>query len=190
MGVEYHFPNHRVAGDHEPNYMGWTIVSSKEVNLYYFWLILIRRFNFIYWFFLLPLCWAGAICIKVLLHHNYLLLCVYLTFHYYLAKKKKKSIIFWLFTILICQLNGLSRPELFSVLAQQLQSADVLTSHRIFMIIFRSLKELSTKRLISDQRNFAEVWVDVIFYSADSFSLFHEHKIPHTPFPPKKAIKN
>lgn len=89
MGVEYHFPNHRVAGDHEPNYMGWTIVSSKEVNLYYFWLILIRRFNFIYWFFLLPLCWAGAICIKVLLHHNYLLLCVYLTFHYYLAKKKK-----------------------------------------------------------------------------------------------------
>ena len=90
MGVEYHFPNHRVAGDHEPNYMGWTIVSSKEVNLYYFWLILIRRFNFIYWFFLLPLCWAGAICIKFLLHHNYLLLCVYLTFHYYLAKKKKK----------------------------------------------------------------------------------------------------
>lgn len=90
----------------------------------------------------------------------------------------------------MCQPNGLSRPELFSVLAQQLQSADVLTSHRIFMIIFRSLKELSTKRLISDQRNFAEVWVDVIFYSTDSFSVFHEHKIPHTPFPQKRAIKN
>ncbi|XP_059427930.1 uncharacterized protein LOC132161765 [Corylus avellana] len=48
-------------------------------------------------------------------------------------------------------------PELFSVLAQQLQSADVLTSHRIFMIIFRTLKELSTKRLTSDQRTFAEI---------------------------------
>ncbi|XP_010553104.1 PREDICTED: importin-11 [Tarenaya hassleriana] len=48
-------------------------------------------------------------------------------------------------------------PELFSVLAQQLQSADVLTSHRIFMILFRSLKELSTKRLTADQRNFAEI---------------------------------
>ncbi|KAA3464837.1 importin-11-like [Gossypium australe] len=49
-------------------------------------------------------------------------------------------------------------PELFSFLAQQLPSADVLTSHRIFMILFRTLKELSTKRLTADQRNFAEVW--------------------------------
>ncbi|XP_050205030.1 uncharacterized protein LOC126655060 isoform X2 [Mercurialis annua] len=48
-------------------------------------------------------------------------------------------------------------PELFSVLAQQLQSADVLASHRIFMILFRTLKELSTKRLTADQRNFAEI---------------------------------
>ncbi|KAF2306412.1 hypothetical protein GH714_017776 [Hevea brasiliensis] len=48
-------------------------------------------------------------------------------------------------------------PELFSVLARQLQSADVLTSHRIFMILFRTLKELSTKRLTADQRNFAEI---------------------------------
>ncbi|XP_048225600.1 importin-11 isoform X3 [Ricinus communis] len=48
-------------------------------------------------------------------------------------------------------------PELFSVLAHQLQSADVLTSHRIFMILFRTLKELSTKRLTADQRNFAEI---------------------------------
>ncbi|MBA0677510.1 hypothetical protein Goari_018914, partial [Gossypium aridum] len=47
-------------------------------------------------------------------------------------------------------------PELFSFLAQQLPSADVLTSHRIFMILFRTLKELSTKRLTADQRNFAE----------------------------------
>lgn len=48
-------------------------------------------------------------------------------------------------------------PDLFSILGQQLQSADTLTSHRIFMIIFRTLKELSTKRLTSDQKNFAEI---------------------------------
>ncbi|XP_021855547.1 uncharacterized protein [Spinacia oleracea] len=48
-------------------------------------------------------------------------------------------------------------PELFSALAQQLQSADVLSSHRIFLILFRTLKELSTKRLTSDQRNYAEI---------------------------------
>lgn len=48
-------------------------------------------------------------------------------------------------------------PELFSYLAQQLQSADILSSHRISMILFRCLKELSSKRLVSDQRNFAEI---------------------------------
>ncbi|KAK9699161.1 hypothetical protein RND81_08G156900 [Saponaria officinalis] len=48
-------------------------------------------------------------------------------------------------------------PELFTALAQQLQSADVLLSHRIFLILFRILKELSTKRLTSDQRNYAEI---------------------------------
>ncbi|CAH9101065.1 unnamed protein product [Cuscuta epithymum] len=48
-------------------------------------------------------------------------------------------------------------PDLFSSLAQQLQSADTLATHRIFMILFRTLKELSTKRLVSDQRNFAEI---------------------------------
>lgn len=56
-------------------------------------------------------------------------------------------------------------PELFSVLAQQLQSADILTSHRIFMILFRTLKELSTKRLTSDQRNFAEISSHFFDYS-------------------------
>ncbi|RZB52900.1 Importin-11 [Glycine soja] len=49
-------------------------------------------------------------------------------------------------------------PDIFLVLSQQLQSADVLASHRIFLILFRTLKELSTKRLTSDQRNFAEVF--------------------------------
>ncbi|KAK6943462.1 Importin-beta, N-terminal domain [Dillenia turbinata] len=48
-------------------------------------------------------------------------------------------------------------PELFSILAQQFRSADILTSHRIFIILFRTLKELSTKRLTSDQRTFAEM---------------------------------
>lgn len=48
-------------------------------------------------------------------------------------------------------------PDLITVLAQQLQSADVLSSHRIFLILFRILKELSTKRLTSDQRNYAEI---------------------------------
>jgi len=49
------------------------------------------------------------------------------------------------------------RSDLLSVLAQQLQSADVLASHRVFMVLFRTLKELSTKRLAVDQKNYAEV---------------------------------
>ncbi|KAG7965123.1 hypothetical protein I3843_09G207900 [Carya illinoinensis] len=56
-------------------------------------------------------------------------------------------------------------PELFSVLAHQLQSADVLTSHRIFMTIFRTLKELSSKRLTSDQKTFAEISTHFFDYS-------------------------
>ncbi|KAK3006384.1 hypothetical protein RJ639_016598 [Escallonia herrerae] len=56
-------------------------------------------------------------------------------------------------------------PELFTILAQQLQSADTLTSHRIFLILFRTLKELSTKRLTSDQKNFAEISSQFFDYS-------------------------
>uniref|UniRef100_A0A2P2M4B4 Uncharacterized protein MANES_09G106500 n=1 Tax=Rhizophora mucronata TaxID=61149 RepID=A0A2P2M4B4_RHIMU len=56
-------------------------------------------------------------------------------------------------------------PELFSALAHKLQSADVLTSHRIFLILFRTLKELSTKRLTADQRNFAEISSHFFDYS-------------------------
>ncbi|GMI71431.1 hypothetical protein like AT3G08960 [Hibiscus trionum] len=48
-------------------------------------------------------------------------------------------------------------PELFSFLAKQLHSADALTSHRIFMILCRTLKELSRKRPALDQGNFAEI---------------------------------
>lgn len=56
-------------------------------------------------------------------------------------------------------------PDLFSVLAQQLQTADVLTSHRIFMILFRTLKELSTKRLTSDQKTYSEISSHFFNYS-------------------------
>lgn len=56
-------------------------------------------------------------------------------------------------------------PELFSVLSQHLQSADIVTSHRIFMILFRTLKELSTKRLTSDQKTFAEISSHFFDYS-------------------------
>lgn len=55
-------------------------------------------------------------------------------------------------------------PELFSVVARQLQQSDVLSSHRLFMILFQSLKELSTKRLPADQRNFAEITKQLFDY--------------------------
>ncbi|KAH1205749.1 Importin-11 [Glycine max] len=55
--------------------------------------------------------------------------------------------------------------NIFLVLSQQIQSADVLASHRIFLILFRTLKELSTKRLTSDQRNFAEISSHFFDYS-------------------------
>ncbi|KAL8517224.1 hypothetical protein ACS0TY_015448 [Phlomoides rotata] len=56
-------------------------------------------------------------------------------------------------------------PDLLSVLAQQLQSADALTSHRICLILFRILKELSTKRLPYDQKTFAEIASQFFDYS-------------------------
>ncbi|KAH1205747.1 Importin-11 [Glycine max] len=59
----------------------------------------------------------------------------------------------------------LTKPDIFLVLSQQIQSADVLASHRIFLILFRTLKELSTKRLTSDQRNFAEISSHFFDYS-------------------------
>ncbi|GER55787.1 ARM repeat superfamily protein [Striga asiatica] len=56
-------------------------------------------------------------------------------------------------------------PDLLSVLAQQLQSADILTSHRIYLILFRILKELSTKRLAPDQRTYTEIASQFFDYS-------------------------
>jgi len=49
------------------------------------------------------------------------------------------------------------RPELFPTLLQKLQSPDVLTTQRVYLVLNQTLKELSTKRLAADQRNFAEV---------------------------------
>lgn len=51
------------------------------------------------------------------------------------------------------------RPQLFPTLLQKLQSPDVLTTQRVYLVLNQTLKELSTKRLAADQRNFAEVCV-------------------------------
>ncbi|KAH7677914.1 Importin-beta N-terminal domain-containing protein [Dioscorea alata] len=56
-------------------------------------------------------------------------------------------------------------PELFTSLAHQLQSSDILASQRIFMVLFRTLKELSTKRLTADQRTFSEIASNLFEYT-------------------------
>lgn len=71
--------------------------------------------------------------------------------------------------VLISKIARIDYPkewaDLFSILGRQLQSADVLSSHRIFLILFRTLKELSTKRLPSGQRTFAEISSHFFDYS-------------------------
>ena len=52
------------------------------------------------------------------------------------------------------------RPDIFAVLVQRLQSGDVLLSERVYMVLNQVLKELSTKRLIADQKNLMEVNID------------------------------
>ncbi|XP_042050111.1 importin-11-like isoform X3 [Salvia splendens] len=73
--------------------------------------------------------------------------------------------------VLISKIARIDYPKewshLLSVLAQELRSADTLTSHRIFLILFRILKELSTKRLTSDQRTFSEIASQFFDYSWD-----------------------
>jgi glutathionyl-hydroquinone reductase len=49
--------------------------------------------------------------------------------------------------------------ELFPTLLQKLQSPDVLMTQRVYLVLNQILKELSTKRLAADQRNFAEVYI-------------------------------
>lgn len=50
-------------------------------------------------------------------------------------------------------------PNLFTDLLQQLQSQNTLTIRRVYLVLHNSLKELASKRLSSDQKNFAQVSV-------------------------------
>uniref|UniRef100_A0A0E0NTP9 Importin N-terminal domain-containing protein n=1 Tax=Oryza rufipogon TaxID=4529 RepID=A0A0E0NTP9_ORYRU len=54
--------------------------------------------------------------------------------------------------------------DVFSVLAQQLQTSDVFTSYQVSTVLFRSLKKLSKKRLAFDQRNYSEITVYLFDY--------------------------
>jgi hypothetical protein len=56
-------------------------------------------------------------------------------------------------------------PELFPALLRKLQSPDILTTQRVYLVLNQTLKELSTKRLAADQRNFAEVTAQYFKYT-------------------------
>ncbi|CAM6098378.1 unnamed protein product [Calypogeia fissa] len=56
-------------------------------------------------------------------------------------------------------------PELFPALLQKLQSPDVLLTQRVYLVLNQTLKELSTKRLAADQRNFAEITSQLFDYT-------------------------
>uniref|UniRef100_A0A0E0KCF2 Importin N-terminal domain-containing protein n=1 Tax=Oryza punctata TaxID=4537 RepID=A0A0E0KCF2_ORYPU len=55
-------------------------------------------------------------------------------------------------------------PDVFSVLAQQLQTSDVFTSYQVSTVLFRSLKELSKECLAFDQRNYSEITFHLFDY--------------------------
>jgi hypothetical protein len=55
--------------------------------------------------------------------------------------------------------------ELFPTLLQKLQSPDVLMTQRVYLVLNQILKELSTKRLAADQRNFAEITLQYFDYT-------------------------
>lgn len=48
-------------------------------------------------------------------------------------------------------------PSLFEDLISRMQSNSVLTTRRIYLTLHHIMKELASKRLAVDQRNFAEV---------------------------------
>ena len=48
-------------------------------------------------------------------------------------------------------------PSLFDELTSRLQANSVLTTRRVYLALHHIIKELSSKRLAADQRNFAEV---------------------------------
>lgn len=69
--------------------------------------------------------------------------------------------------------------ELFSNLLEQFLSSDILTSQRACMILQQTLKELSTKRLAIDHRNFEEITTQLFDYTwhqwcSDTQSILHE----------------
>ncbi|KAJ7540520.1 hypothetical protein O6H91_10G020100 [Diphasiastrum complanatum] len=56
-------------------------------------------------------------------------------------------------------------PELFPSLLQKLQSPIALLTQRVYTVLNQILKELSTKRLAADQRNFAEITSQLFDYT-------------------------
>lgn len=48
-------------------------------------------------------------------------------------------------------------PSLFNDLLGQVHGGDKLTVRRVYFVLHHVLKELSSKRLVADQKNFAEV---------------------------------
>eukprot|EP00850_Spirogloea_muscicola_P008802 SM000048S16514 [mRNA] locus=s48:162009:170563:+ [translate_table: standard] len=56
-------------------------------------------------------------------------------------------------------------PGLFPALVQKVQVEDVLLTQRAYLVLNHVLKELSTKRLAADQRNFAEITAQLFEYT-------------------------
>lgn len=56
-------------------------------------------------------------------------------------------------------------PDLFANLVRKLQSPDVLLTQRVYMVLNQILKELSTKRLVADQRNLMQVTSQLFDYA-------------------------
>eukprot|EP00850_Spirogloea_muscicola_P009002 SM000049S16773 [mRNA] locus=s49:579453:591318:+ [translate_table: standard] len=56
-------------------------------------------------------------------------------------------------------------PSLFPALVQKVQLEDVLLTQRAYLVLNHVLKELSTKRLAADQRNFAEITAQLFEYT-------------------------
>eukprot|EP00249_Psilotum_nudum_P007668 c20733_g1_i1 orf=1506-4013(-) len=71
--------------------------------------------------------------------------------------------------ILISKIARIDYPkewsDLFPSMVQKLQSSDVLTTQRAYMVLNQVLKELSTKRLAVDQRNFVEITSQLFDYT-------------------------
>ncbi|KAH7441944.1 hypothetical protein KP509_03G063300 [Ceratopteris richardii] len=56
-------------------------------------------------------------------------------------------------------------PDLFATMVQKLQAPDVLLTQRVYMVLDQVLKELSTKRLMADQKNLMQVTSQLFDYA-------------------------